>query len=275
MTWKLDFEGIEVDAHHPTAAWKRISQKIPCTKISVQDLPQKGLRIVCISDTHFQHEKLALPEGDILIHAGDFSRKGGIAQIKDFLDWFDRQPHRYKVLVAGNHDTILHREYYLRNWRRFFRLLHTQEELEELYHHISSLSSVCYLQDQSVHIGGLHIYGSPWQPTFFNWAFNLDRGEACAQAWKQIPENIDILITHGPPLGYGDLCSTYTRAGCVDLLHHIRYRIRPKVHIFGHIHEAAGCYRDESRLFINASSCDLRYRPRNPVIAFGIEPSKV
>ena len=128
MTWKLDFEGIEVDAHHPTAAWKRLSKKIPCTQISVEDLPQKGVRIVCLSDTHVQHEQLTIPAGDILIHAGDFSRRGGIVQVKEFLDWFAQQPHQYKVLVAGNHDTILHRDYYLRNWRRFFRKIPDQAD---------------------------------------------------------------------------------------------------------------------------------------------------
>ena len=272
MSWKLNFEGIEVDAGRPTAAWKQISRKISCSPVSIDSLPQKGVRMVCISDTHSQHEKLNVPMGDILIHSGDFSKGGGIVEVKQFLDWFAAQPHKHKVLVAGNHDTILHKSYYLSNWRRFFRKRHSEEEIEELYNYIAKLPSVYYLEDRAIHLEGLHIYGSPWQPTFFHWAFNLDRGEACAKAWNKIPKDIDILITHGPPLGYGDLCASYKRAGCVDLLHHIRYRIQPRVHIFGHIHEAAGCYRDEERLYINAATCDLRYRANNKAMVFGLEP---
>ena len=75
------------------------------------------------------------------------------------------------------------------------------------------------------------------QPEFGGWGFNLMRGGPCREAWSKIPDGIDILITHGPPLGHGDLCSSHQRAGCLDLLRDIQERVKPKYHVFGHIHE--------------------------------------
>ena len=81
------------------------------------------------------------------------------------------------------------------------------------------------------------MYGTPWQPEYCGWAFNLPRGDACAAKWSQIPDGTDILITHTPPLGYGDHCCTGVRAGCEDLLNEVQGRVRPKYHVYGHIHE--------------------------------------
>ena len=85
----------------------------------------------------------------------------------------------------------------------------------------------------------IHFSGSPWQPEFGGWAFNLKRGEECLRKWNLIPEDTDVLITHSPPLGFGDLCSTGTRAGCVDLLQSVQTRVKPKYHVYGHIHEGS------------------------------------
>ena len=81
--------------------------------------------------------------------------------------------------------------------------------------------------------------GTPWQPEFGGWAFNLKRGEECLRKWNLIPEDTDVLITHSPPLGFGDLCSTGIRAGCVDLLQSVQNRVKPKYHVYGHIHEGS------------------------------------
>ena len=99
------------------------------------------------------------------------------------------------------------------------------------------LTNCIYLQDSKTEVFGLKIYGTPWQPKFCGWAFNLDRGHALMEKWDQIPDDTDILITHTPPVGYGDLCSTGIRAGCVELLMSVQQRIKPKYHIYGHIHE--------------------------------------
>ena len=88
-------------------------------------------------------------------------------------------------------------------------------------------------------IQSFNFEGTPWQPEFGGWAFNLKRGEECVRKWNLIPEDTDVLITHSPPLGFGDLCSTGIRAGCVDLLHSVQNRVKPKYHVYGHIHEGS------------------------------------
>ena len=99
------------------------------------------------------------------------------------------------------------------------------------------LTNCKYLQDSTTEIYGIKIYGTPWQPKFCGWAFNLERGQELMDKWDLIPDDTDILITHTPPVGYGDLCSSGTRAGCVDLLLSVQHRIQPKYHVYGHIHE--------------------------------------
>ena len=101
------------------------------------------------------------------------------------------------------------------------------------------LTNCTYLQDSWTEVYGLKIYGTPWQPMFCGWAFNLERGEKLLQKWDLIPDDTDILITHTPPVGYGDLCATGVRAGCVDLLTTVQKRVKPKYNIYGHIHEGS------------------------------------
>ena len=132
------------------------------------------------------------------------------------------------------------------------------------------LSHCIYLEDSSVNLYGLKIYGTPWQPEFCGWAFNLPRGQKCLNKWDKIPDDTDILITHTPPVGYGDLCCTGVRAGCVELLNTVRLRVRPKYHIYGHIHEGYGVRSDGRVIFVNASTCDINYMPTNRPIVFDI-----
>ncbi|MDF1816105.1 MAG: hypothetical protein P1V20_28145, partial [Verrucomicrobiales bacterium] len=106
------------------------------------------------------------------------------------------------------------------------------------------------------------IWGSPWQPEFHDWSFNLPRGSALAEKWALIPEDTDILITHSPPRGILDLCSHGGREGCDDLLKRV-VELRPALHLFGHIHEAHGKEFHNETNYINASICNLGYRPVN------------
>lgn len=203
------------------------------------------MRIVCISDTHARHDELELPEGDILVHAGDFTRRGALADIEAFDRWLASQPHRHKVVIAGNHDFAFER----------------QPQAAR-----SALKSGHYLEDSGVELEGLKFWGSPWQPWFFDWAFNLQRGPELAARWALIPEDTDILVTHGPPAGHGDLTSRGDRAGCVDLLERIRV-VKPRLHVFGHIHEGYGQSREGSTRCVNASSLNLAYEPvHEPVV---------
>ncbi len=142
-------------------------------------------RIVCLSDTHNCNERIEVPDGDILIHAGDATTVGTHEQIRRFSDWFASLPHPHKVFVAGNHDWLFEKD---------------NDSARSLLD-----PAIVYLQDSAIEIDGLKIYGSPWQPRFFDWAFNLNRGQEMAEKWAMIPDDIDILITHGPPNGILDL----------------------------------------------------------------------
>ena len=205
-------------------------------------------RIVCLSDTHNCNEEIIVPDGDILIHAGDSTIRGTQYEVEEFAHWYASLPHRYKIFVAGNHDWLFQIE------NRFARLL---------------VSKFIYLQDSFVIVENLKIYGSPWQPRFFDWAFNLNRGRELAEKWSLIPEDTDILITHGPPNGILDQTPQGDFAGCEQLRKRVE-EIRPKAHIFGHIHCGYGTHEEFGVKFINASTCDESYEPTQPPIVFDL-----
>lgn len=202
------------------------------------------MRVVCLSDTHGRHGTIVVPDGDLLIHAGDSTKRGTRPEIEAFDAWLGGLPHRHKVVIAGNHDFGFEQDVTARTWIRH----------------------AIYLQDEGAVIDGLRIWGSPWQPRFFDWAFNLDRGLALAAVWAKVPDGTDILVTHGPPRGILDRTFRGEHVGCDDLLREVTERIRPRLHVFGHIHEDAGLIERDGIRFVNASACDLRYQAVQPPI---------
>ncbi len=189
--------------------------------------------LVLASDTHGRHRNLIVPDGDVFIHAGDITRFGGeIDDLIDFNDYLATLPHAHKIVVAGNHDFCFERQ----NARSR-----------------SILTNATYLEDDGLSIDGVTYYGSPWQPVFLNWAFNLERGKALREKWAMIPDDTEVLITHGPPRGILDEVFDGERVGCEDLRERIR-EVRPKVHVFGHIHEARGMHEQDGTTFVNAST---------------------
>ncbi|KAB2911322.1 MAG: metallophosphoesterase [Dechloromonas sp.] len=203
------------------------------------------MRVVCISDTHAHHAGLTVPDGELLIHAGDLSEQGHPAEVVDFLRWFSRQPHPYKVFIAGNHDWLFERE------PGFAAGLIPD--------------GVTYLQDSGCEIKGLRIWGSPVTPTFFEWAFNRDRGEAIRAHWQRIPLDTDIVVTHGPVWGILDLNHQRKHQGCVDLLDRLQ-AVKPRLHVCGHIHSGYGQATLGTIALVNASICDEAYQPCNAPI---------
>jgi len=197
------------------------------------------MRIVCLSDTHGQHRRLRVPDGDLLLHAGDFSMAGRPDEIESFDRWLGTLPHPHKVVVAGNHDFLFERE---------------PDRARAL------LVNASYLQDGLLEVGGLRIWGSPWQPWFFDWAFNLPRGPELAAKWALVPGGVDVLVTHGPPAGILDRTANDEGVGCRDLARALE-RILPRLHVFGHIHESYGRLERDGTTFVNASNCDLKYQP--------------
>eukprot|EP01065_Artemidia_motanka_P010802 TRINITY_DN15788_c0_g1_i1.p1 TRINITY_DN15788_c0_g1~~TRINITY_DN15788_c0_g1_i1.p1 ORF type:complete len:301 (+),score=70.93 TRINITY_DN15788_c0_g1_i1:67-969(+) len=226
--------------------------------------PAGHLRVVIISDTH-THEP-PVPNGDVLIHAGDFSDTGEAADVEKFVAWMKRLPHRHKILVAGNHDLTMDEASYPKLWKVFRHP--EQYDTKALRRMVSG--EVRMLEEEGVEIEGVRIWGSPWQPWFCDWAFNLERGPELEKRWQKIPDDVDILVTHSPPLGHGDLCSSRQRAGCFHLLREVTQRVRPRLHIFGHIHEGYGATTDGHTVFVNASTCTLDYRPHNKPIVMDV-----
>jgi Icc-related predicted phosphoesterase len=205
------------------------------------------MRIVCLSDTHLKTAGLAVPDGDLLLHAGDLTGRGSKDEVRAALRWLSGLPHRHKVVIAGNHDWLFQTD------PAAARALLAETDL-------------VYLQDAEATVLGLRIWGSPWQPWFMDWAFNAERGADIRQHWLKIPPGIDVLITHGPPAGILDRTIDGRDVGCADLLDIVRV-VRPKLHVFGHIHEGAGRVERDGVVFVNASTCDVRYRPvQAPVV---------
>lgn len=177
-----------------------------------------SVTVVAMADTHGFHDRLVVPDGDVLIHAGDLTQLGRRPELEAVRDWLRGLPHPHKVIVAGNHDFLFEQE---------------PVAARALF------SDFIYLEDAEATVAGLRIWGSPWQPWFHSWAFNLHRGAPIDAKWRLIPPGLDVLVTHGPPAGYGDRCFDGREVGCEDLLEHLR-RTQPRFHLFGHIHEARG-----------------------------------
>ncbi len=215
------------------------------------------MKIVCLSDTHNCNDQITVPDGDVLIHAGDATVRGTESEVEDFLAWFSSLPHKHKVFVAGNHDWLFETN------NRFARLLTANHNIK-------------YLEDSFTDIEGLKIYGSPFQPRFFDWAFNLNRGAELAEKWKLIPDDIDILITHGPPNGILDEVPRkywIENTGCEELrkrVEEIAVQRKLKLHVFGHIHCGYGQTEKFGVKFVNASNCDESYEPTQPPIVIDL-----
>lgn len=217
------------------------------------------MKIWTISDTHCKHNELIIPDGiDMVIHAGDasnhrdYSMNG--AQMRDFLDWYNNLPIKYKIYVPGNHDT----------------------SIEKGMHNFEDYPEITVLINDSVTIEGIKIYGSPITPSFGQgWSYNCSRGTIGRKYWDRIEHDVNILITHGPPKGILDYTESrdfgnqYVQCGCKSLFNAVK-RIQPTFHIFGHVHDEpnvinVGKFKpiDYKTTFINAAICNLRYNVEN------------
>jgi len=208
------------------------------------------MRIVAVSDTHADHRDIPyIPDGDVFIHAGDFLNFGyetdylGGDILGDFYKWIEHLPHKYKILIAGNHDYFLDKE---------------PKRIQEL--------PCTYLQDASIEIEGLKIYGSPWVPHVIGiGSFSVIEGSDMIEKWSLMPNDVDILVTHAAPFGYGDTpyrkggvvkrsgSEKIQHVGCVDLMNKVK-EVKPRIHIFGHIHASSGFDEEtDGTRFINVS----------------------
>lgn len=212
------------------------------------------MKITLISDTHTKHKQITedLPGGNLIIHAGDLSSMGYQHELKSFFEWYKTLPYEHKVFIAGNHD---------------YGFETNPNDAQLLLKNYPELN---YIQDSMYVLGddytsAIKIYGSPWQPRFYDWAFNVDRGEDIKQHWDKIPNDIDILVTHGPAWGFLD--KVYGRGdhlGCEELTKAIA-RVKPKIHVCGHIHTGYGYTKYNGTHFFNAAVLNESYNyAQNP-----------
>lgn len=200
------------------------------------------LRIVAMSDSHNQHRRLPapVPDGDVFVHAGDFGCTGRETDVRDFGAWVRTLPHRHKIVVAGNHDVSHDRDAAAaRTWIG---------------------DGFTYLQEAGVEVDGLVFWGSPYTPAYAGWAFGLPHGEGMRRAWDRIPPRVDVLITHGPPHGVldlstGNLGPAGTHVGCEELRRAVD-RVRPRLHVFGHVHGNPGDVVVGPTRFVNVAVVD-------------------
>jgi predicted phosphodiesterase len=203
------------------------------------------MRLVITSDTHGRHSLISdVPDGDVFVHAGDFMNSGLFPEeIHSFNGWLDKQRILLRVVCGGNHDRLF------QSMPGFAR---------------QCLTNAVYLENTGVTIDGVSFWGSPYTPEFLNWAFMYRRAPEANQYWDQIPDGLDVLITHGPPQGILDQAIPGgAHLGCVELLEAIQAK-KPKVHIFGHIHGGAGTFTKEDTRFINAAYLNERYQSAEP-----------
>jgi len=219
-------------------------------------------RLTFLSDTHTKHDKLNgfLPGGDILLHSGDLTSRGYINEIENFMKWYDNiNNYDTKVFIAGNHDFGF------------------QDDNQKLRGLLTGYKTIDYLQDDWMMVGEeyekmVKIWGSPWQPEFYNWAFNLPRGEKIKEKWDMIPVDTDILITHGPPFSKLDYVPyDNINVGCEELMKRVE-EVKPKIHVFGHIHEGHGYVFDGNTHYINAAVLNGRYEFRNKPLTVDWDP---
>lgn len=199
------------------------------------------MNITFISDTHTCHRQIQMPmSGDVICHCGDMTNFGSSRVVKDFAEWFDELDFDYKIFIAGNHD------------------LSAETKKDKFLKKIPE--DIIYLENEGVVINGIKFWGSPVSPhTIQAWAFAKERGEEIRAYWDMIPEDTDVLLTHGPPYGVGDETSTPQEGedphrGCKDLLEVVQ-NVKPFIHSFGHIHEGRTVYDDKRNniAYINAS----------------------
>ncbi|KAK4149395.1 hypothetical protein C8A00DRAFT_18901 [Chaetomidium leptoderma] len=211
------------------------------------------IRVICVSDTH--NKQPVLPPGDILIHAGDLTENGSFDEVQAGISWLSSQPHQFKILIAGNHDVLLDEAFLQKYPERRYGQLKTKEDLD--------WGNVIYLEDAAITLDvpvpqsttstsspavetrQITIFGSPWTPQYGISAFQY-RPDTGSDHWSERLGNLPeataaldtIIVTHGPPKLYLDRRDIH-QAGCPYLLAEIA-RIRPRLHVFGHIHAAYG-----------------------------------
>ncbi|CAA90405.3 UPF0046 protein T07D4.2 [Caenorhabditis elegans] len=267
----------------PTLAWEMLKEKRPVKPVRQMrlDTPVKPdhVRFVCIGCTHGEQFDISkLPPGDVLLVAGDFTSCGLPNEVHNFNKLLGKLKYSYKVVIGGNHECTFDDTFLKLKQESEPKEMALKQALLSAIHSDSKggisakdlLSNAIYLEDNVIELFGITIYGTPWQPKVDNWAFNLSRGQQLLDKWNLIPAGVDVLLTHTPPLGHGDMMNNGQRMGCAELLNTVFKRVRPKYHVFGHIHEGYGCTTDGYTKFINCCMCNENLDLKNEPVIFDI-----
>jgi len=206
------------------------------------------VKLLLMSDSHNQHDKIEIPSGiDIAVHCGDATGLGTKQEVEAFLKWYGSIDAKVKLFTPGNHDWLYEKDLYAA------QALHKKYGIE-------------LLLESSYEYAGIKFYGYPYQPEFCNWAFNLPRGsEAMKRVVNAVPLDTDVLITHGPPFGILDAIPRHggvEKLGCRLLKRRVA-EVKPKIHCFGHIHFAYGCTGYGSTQFYNCALLNEQYGMAN------------
>ena len=196
------------------------------------------VRIVCISDTHNQTPRL--PPGDVLIHAGDLTRQGNSSELQTAFHWLDNTDFKAKIVIAGNHDSGLDESYPQED-----KYGQSKEQIQaniELFkssdiHYLQHESKIIKLPNEDGTEVRFKVFGSPYSPNRRNWAFSYSPSEG--QLWESIPLDTDMVVAHTPARSHLDESNCSGPAGC-ESLRATLWRVRPKLFVCGHIHEARG-----------------------------------
>nr|CAD2179526.1 unnamed protein product [Meloidogyne enterolobii] len=276
----------ELQANNPSNLWMEYSKERVCNEAKTLPLNEPIhpdlVRFVCISDTHNHLDEILhrIPPGDVLLHCGDFTNFGDLDELEKFNKELKQLPHRYKIVIAGNHELGFEDGEDISGRRanaNMWRLGSGSRGTPQGYKH---LTDCIYLQDSSVKIYGINIFGSSWHP-LPGFSFYRSRGKAIFEEWLKIPqaeflgENykpvVDVLMTHSPPLGHSDLPPRGDRMGDADLLNVVEKAVKPRVHVFGHTHEPRPVATTNGEtLFINAAICSDKNTPLNNPVLFDL-----
>lgn len=202
------------------------------------------MKIACISDCHEQWQDVVIPECDLLISAGDYSYRGDRTIVRTYHTWLAQQRAKHIISLQGNHELWVE--------ANFREALDIVTAIDRRIH---------FVAHDAIEIEGIKIYCSAVTPAFNDWAWNVERGEDIAKHWASIPDDTEILVTHGPARGILD----GDNLGCVDLTERITELDNLKLHVFGHIHGASGEIVLNKVKHVNAAICDEKYKPTNPV----------
>lgn len=213
------------------------------------------MKLVCLSDTHGTHESINVPDGDVLIHSGDLTNFGTLVDLIEVADWMKNKQHKHKIMICGNHEKEV-------------------SENTQVVKNIFEPRGIKVLHEKTLIIDGVKFWGQPRTPEFCGWGWSYFPGQEAEEIWARMPDDTDILICHGPPLGIADACpagvNKLKHVGCPAQLKRIQV-VKPKLVICGHIHYSYGVHStDFETVVINAAICAENYNPTNKPIVVKI-----